>query len=139
MPQAVDVAEQWERAGIRGRANVLADALEAILGALFLDGGLEPARRLVRKCWKGALTAQTRPPKDPKTALQEWVLARGLALPVYETVSADGPSLAPNLVVDVHAAGLVGAGQAGRKRVAARAAESDLVDRTTPAPGIKRT
>ena len=63
------------RAGVRRRATVLADALEAALGALYLDGGLDRARDLIRRAWDGVMTAQTEPPKDAKTALQEWVQA----------------------------------------------------------------
>ncbi|MFT8718165.1 ribonuclease III, partial [Acetobacter sp.] len=129
LPEALNVAEHEERAGIRGTANVLADALEAILGALYLDGGLEPARKLVRQWWNNEISAQSRPPKDPKTALQEWALARGLALPLYETVSADGPSHAPCFVVEVHAAGLTGKGEAGSKRAAESGAAADLLAR----------
>lgn len=138
LPEALDVAEHEDKAGIRGTANVLADALEAILGALYLDGGLEPPRKLVRQWWDKAIIAQARPPKDPKTALQEWVLARGLALPAYEVVSADGPSHAPCFVVEVHAAGMIGEGEAGSKRAAESAAAANLLERFNTAPGAGR-
>ncbi|AQS85421.1 MAG: ribonuclease III [Acetobacter aceti] len=138
LPEALDVAEHEDKAGIRSTANVLADALEAILGALYLDGGLEPPRKLVRQWWGSAIIAQARPPKDPKTALQEWVLARGLALPVYEVVSADGPSHAPCFVMEVHAAGMVGEGEAGSKRAAESAAAANLLERFNTAPGAGR-
>lgn len=127
LPEALDVAIHEERIGIRETANVLADALEAILGAMYLDGGLDPARQLVRSAWSGIIKAQEKPPKDPKTALQEWVLARGLSLPVYEMVSAEGPSHAPRFVVAVHAAGCCGEGEAGNKRAAESAAAASLL------------
>ncbi|MFT8635156.1 ribonuclease III family protein, partial [Novacetimonas hansenii] len=63
LPSALDVAEHEARAGVRQMANVLADAVEAILGAIYLDGGLEPARAFVRRAWNNAIVAQARPPK----------------------------------------------------------------------------
>nr|WP_260175929.1 ribonuclease III [Acetobacter oeni] len=135
LPEALDVALHEERIGIRETANVLADALEAILGALYLDGGLDPARGLVRRYWSGAIAAQAQPPKDPKTALQEWALARGLPLPVYEIVSADGPSHAPHFVIAVHVAGACGEGEAGNKRAAESAAAASLLTQFGTASG----
>lgn len=127
LQQALDVAEHEARAGVRQVANVLADAVEAILGAIYLDGGLEPARRFVRAAWNEAIVAQAQPPKDPKTALQEWVLARGLPLPAYRTVQMDGPSHAPRFVIAVTAAGQSAEGIAGSKRAAESAAAADLL------------
>ncbi|WP_264812705.1 ribonuclease III, partial [Gluconacetobacter sacchari] len=129
LTEALDVAEHEARAGVRQVANVLADAVEAILGAMYLDGGLEPARRFVRSAWNDAIIAQAHPPKDPKTALQEWVLARGQPLPSYRTVLVDGPSHAPRFVIAVAAAGQSGEGEAGSKRAAESAAAADLLRR----------
>ena len=78
-------------AGVGTLTNVIADAMEAALGALYMDGGLEVARRFVRQAWAGAVESQVLPPKDPKTALQEKLLARGTKLPEYEVVSNTGP------------------------------------------------
>ena len=71
--EVIKVSPGEARAGVRRRATVLADALEAALGALYLDGGLDRARDFVRRAWDGVMTAQADPPKDAKTALQEWV------------------------------------------------------------------
>src|SRR5271165_4156459 len=79
--EALSVAPGEARAGVKRRATVLADALEAALGAIFLDGGLEPARDFVHRAWDQAMTTQDAPPKDAKTALQEWAQKRGLDLP----------------------------------------------------------
>ncbi|AZV39656.1 ribonuclease III [Komagataeibacter xylinus] len=127
LQSALDVAEHEARAGVRQMATVLADAVEAVLGALYLDGGLDPARAFVRRMWREAITAQARPPKDPKTALQEWVLGRGLPLPQYRVVSSDGPSHAPRFVIAVDAQGKTGQGIAGSKRAAESDAASDLL------------
>ncbi|GAN62194.1 ribonuclease III [Acetobacter indonesiensis NRIC 0313] len=123
------VAAHEARVGVQGTASVVADALEAVLGAVFLDGGLDPARKIVRHAWKPMLDAQAKPPKDPKTALQEWVLARGQVLPVYETIGADGPSHAPLFVVEVRAGGKSGEGRAGSKRAAESAAAASLLEK----------
>jgi ribonuclease III len=126
---ALDVAPHEERAGIKEMANVLADAVEALLGAIFLDGGLEPARRFVRQNWDAVMGAQVLPPKDPKTALQEWLLGRGLPLPAYVVELAEGPSHAPRFVIRAEAAGRSGTGEAGSKRAAESAAAADLLAR----------
>jgi ribonuclease-3 len=111
-----------------GRLNtVLADALEAGLGALYLDGGLAAAQDFIRAAWEPMMQAQLRPPKDPKTALQEVVLARGDILPAYRTVSRQGPSHAPHFVIEVSARGKTGVGEGGTKRMAERQAAADLL------------
>jgi len=89
-----------ERSGGREKPSLLADAVEALLGALFLDGGLAPARevgfRLLAEAasWERASVA-----RDPKTALQEAAQARGWELPVYETVSEEGPDHAKRFTI----------------------------------------
>ena len=81
LPGMLIVAPNEARAGVGQGVAVVADAMEAVLGALFLDGGLEAARALVRSAWLDAVEAQTQPPKHPKTDLKEWLEARGAALP----------------------------------------------------------
>ncbi|MBX9698140.1 MAG: ribonuclease III [Acetobacteraceae bacterium] len=111
------------RAGLRASATVLADALEAVLGALYLDaGGLGPARALVRREWEPLLEADPRPPMSAKSRLQEWTLGRGLGLPEYRPVSATGPDHQPVFVVSVVAAGREAEGSGESKRAAEQAA-----------------
>ena len=110
------------RAGLRQRASVLADALEALLGALYLDAGLAPARALIRREWASLLEASARPPMSAKSRLQEWVQGRGLGLPEYRVVSAAGPSHQPLFVVSVLAAGREAEGMGETKRGAEQAA-----------------
>ena len=105
-------------------ATALADGGEALIGALYLDGGLDVARRFVREHWAPLVTASRRPPKDPKTSLQEWAQARGLALPAYELISAEGPSHAPDFRVrvsltDGHTAEAAGRSKRAAEKVAA--------------------
>ncbi|AQS88349.1 ribonuclease III [Neoasaia chiangmaiensis NBRC 101099] len=127
LPVALRIATHEEQAGIRQLANVLADALEAVLGALYLDAGLGPARGFVRRYWHDLMTGQIDPPKDPKTALQEWALGKNAILPVYETLSMEGPSHAPRFTVAVTALNQRGEGVAGSKRLAESAAAADLL------------
>jgi ribonuclease-3 len=127
LPAVLAVAPGESRAGLRRRATVLADAMEAALGALYFDGGIEAARRFVRQAWEGAMAVQTVPPKDPKTALQEWAQARGHELPSYRIVSREGPPHSPCFVVTVAAGEVRGTGTAGTKRAAEQAAASDLL------------
>ena len=114
-------------AGVGRLSTVLADALEAGLGALYLDGGLLAAQKFVRGAWEPMMQAQVRPPKDPKTALQEVVLARSEVLPAYRTISRHGPPHAPHFVIEVSARGKTGVGEGGTKRMAERAAATDLL------------
>jgi ribonuclease-3 len=79
----------------------LADALEALVGAVFLDGGWDEARRLVHRLL-GPELASADPGaevRDPKTRLQEWAQARRLAPPVYDVLAREGPPHAPRFVV----------------------------------------
>jgi ribonuclease-3 len=124
---ALRVPANEERSGVRGRASVLADAVEAILGAIYLDGGLGPARDLVRREWAPLLEASARPPVSPKTRLQEWTLGRGLGLPDYMLVSTTGPSHNPVFVVRVLAAGQAAEGTGENKRAAEQEAAAQLL------------
>ena len=83
------------------RPTILADALEALLGAIFLDAGFAAAAACVERLWGDRLTSQAAAPRDPKTALQEWAQARRLPLPAYREVGREGPPHAPLFVVDV--------------------------------------
>ena len=127
LPAAISVSPGESRAGVRQRATVLADAMEAGIGALYLDGGIDAARRFVRQAWDDAMVGQAAPPKDSKTALQEWAQGRGLPLPDYKQVSRDGPPHAPNFVIAVTVRDKIGTGTAGTKRAAEQAAATDLL------------
>ena len=127
LPSLLEVAPGESRAGVRRRATVLADATEATLGALFLDGGIAAARRFVRRAWDHAMTEQADPPKDAKTALQEWAQQRGHPLPRYEVAHREGPSHAPVFAIRVTVAGKTGTGTAGSKRAAEQEAADTLL------------
>lgn len=117
------VPESEGRAGLRARATVVADALEAVLGALYLDAGdLAPARALVRREWAPLLEADPRPPMSAKSRLQEWTLGRGLGLPEYRLAETSGPPHHPVFVVVVAAQGREAEGRGENKRAAEQAA-----------------
>jgi len=124
--EVLSVAPGEARAGVKRRATVLADALEAALGAIYLDGGLDPARDFVHRAWNDAMMAQEAPPKDAKTALQEWAQKRGLDLPEYTVSARSGPPHAPVFVVTVKVGDLSGEGTAGNKRAAEQLAAEQL-------------
>lgn len=127
LPALLSVAPGEARAGVRRRASVLADAVEALLGAMFLDGGLDPVQRFVRARFQGTMIAETDPPKDAKTALQEWGQARGLGLPAYEITAREGPSHAPHFVVRVSLGGEECQGEAGTRRAAEQEAAQAML------------
>lgn len=114
----LNVSAGETKAGVRKLATVLADATEAMIGALYLDGGIVVARAFVRRAFLGAMEGQKRPPKDAKTALQEWAQRRGFPLPTYVVVTRDGPPHAPNFVISVTVAEQTAQGGAGTKRAA---------------------
>ncbi len=86
-----------------GRSNpsILSDACEAVIGAVFADAGFDTARALVERLWSSRIDREAEPPRDAKTALQEWAQGRGLPLPCYEVLAQEGPSHAPTFRVRV--------------------------------------
>lgn len=93
--------------GVR-RESILAGAFEAILGAVFLDGGVEACRELVMRLWASALAGCTPETvaKDPKTQLQEYLQARKLPLPAYQTVVVGGAEHAQTFTVSCQVDGM---------------------------------
>lgn len=116
------VSRSEEEGGGRENPSLLADACEAVMGALFLDGGLDAARRFIERHWRALLSEDVRPPKDAKTALQEWAQGRGLPLPAYRIRSAEGPPHEPVFEVEVSIEGRAPMAGTGRSR---RAAEQE--------------
>ncbi|MGF1476269.1 MAG: ribonuclease III [Geminicoccaceae bacterium] len=115
--------------GGRTKPSILADACEAVIGALFLDGGFEVARRFVRGQWQGPASHMASPPRDNKTALQEWAQERGLGLPSYRVSERTGPDHAPQFVVEVALTGSAPmSGTGSSKRAAEQAAAGNLLD-----------
>jgi len=113
----------------RSQPSVAADTMEAVLGALYLDGGLEPATAFISKRWEALMEEDLSPPKDAKTALQEWAQARGLGLPLYEVVTRAGPDHAPTFTLSVTIKGHgTKTGQGRSRRGAEQAAAIALLE-----------
>lgn len=102
--QFLQLSRGEEEAGARDSESILADVMEAILAALYQDGGLEIARRFVLKHWNPLLEADLEPPRDPKTTLQEWAQGRRHGLPCYTVIGQDGPPHAPEFTISVSVA-----------------------------------
>ena len=117
--------------GARENDRILGDAMEAIMAAVYLDGGLEAAREVFRSAWSAALLeGASQAAKDPKTALQEWAAAQGLAPPLYRTVSRVGSAHAPVFIVEVKLEGLSPErASAANLRLAEKAAAAALLGR----------
>lgn len=122
LPAALRIAVSHRHASLRQSASVLGDALEAMLAALYLEGGLDVARGVVRREWADVVQGQARPPRSPKTRLQEWTLKRGLGLPEYETMSIGGAGDDAMFRALVRAAGREALGEGTNKRAAEQAA-----------------
>jgi ribonuclease III len=88
-------------AGGRLRTTILGDACEALVGAVFIDGGYKAAEKLVEAFWKERTQKPLRSLRDPKTMLQEWAQARGLPTPAYQEVARTGPHHKPKFNVTV--------------------------------------
>ena len=124
------LAKGEEAAGERQNPALLANACEAVIAALYLDGGLAAAWAFVERLWGTRLEADARPPQDAKTGLQEWAQARALGLPKYREVGREGPAHEPRFTLEVEVGKEPPARGRGRsKRLAEQAAAACLLAR----------
>jgi ribonuclease III len=93
------VGASEKRLGVQRVRSVLGDVLEALIGAVYLDGGLAPAEAMIRRLWAKALAQHQNIEKDPKTFVQEWALGKGMQLPRYEITMRTGPEHMPEFTV----------------------------------------
>ncbi len=98
---ALKLGASEANAGGRVRVAILADVCEALIGAVFLDGGYRAAEKMIEKFWGERMRVPARPLRDAKTMLQEWAQARGLPTPVYREVARTGPHHNPEFRVAV--------------------------------------
>ena len=128
LPAWIRLGKQAREDGANRSDNVVGDVVEALIGALYLDGGLEAAEAFVRLLWAPRLDSQGRAPKHPKSALQELAAARGLAPPHYEIVGRSGAHHTPLFTLRVS---IKGAGEAtadgSSKQEAETAAATELL------------
>ncbi len=116
------------QSGGRRKTAILGDAMEAVIAAVYLDGGYDAARSMILALWAEKLSTAAEIAIDPKTALQEWAQARGMAPPVYDEVSRRGPDHAPLFVVEARLEnGTSASAEARSKRQAQQAAADDLL------------
>ena len=117
-------------AGARLRKSVLGDICEAVIGAIYLDGGYAAASQFVERNWLERMRKPRRPLRDPKTVLQEWAQSKGLPTPVYREIERTGPHHDPQFRVAVDLPGLAPAeGVGGSKRAAEKIAASVMIER----------
>ena len=127
---AIRVGSSEHNAGARTRPAILADVCEAVIGAVYLDGGYKAAEQLVERLWEMRLRATAQPLRDPKTVLQEWAQARGLPTPAYREVARSGPDHNPEFRVSVQLPAFAPAEGLGRsKRAAEQAAAAVMLAR----------
>ena len=118
--------------GGRENPGMLADAMEAVICAIYKDGGLEAARTFIHAQWTDMMQENRRPPKDPKTTLQEWAQGRGLGLPEYRVTAQEGPDHQPLFTVEVTLKGQTPmTGEGNNKRAAEQTAAEAMLSAIT--------
>ena len=116
--------------GGRRKQALLGDAMEAVIAAVYLDGGIEAARRLILSAWGNRIETVEEDARDPKTALQEWAQAKGHKPPQYREIARSGPDHAPVFTIEVALqSGETSRAEAPSKRRAEQAAAKALLDR----------
>jgi ribonuclease III len=134
---AIRLGEGEMKSGGAGRASILADAMEAVFGAVFVDGGFDAARRTIDAAYSDVLrdADPTVLGKDPKTRLQEWLQARRLSVPEYAIVATTGEAHAQHFAVEcrIPPLGIVETGFGASRRVAEQDAAQAALDAATKA------
>ena len=113
---AIRLGASEVNAGGRSRTAILADVCEALIGAVFIDGGYPAASALIERLWSERMRTPARPLRDSKTMLQEWAQARGLPTPAYREVERKGPDHDPEFRVTVELPDLAPAEGLGRSK-----------------------
>lgn len=118
------------KSGGRHKNSIIADVCEAVIGAVFVDGGYEAAAQFVEKYWRERALSSKNRLRDPKTLLQEWGQARGLPPPAYRQIERKGPDHKPIFRIAVDLPGLDAAeGEGKTKRDAQQAAATAMLER----------
>lgn len=116
--------------GGRRKTALLGDAMEALIAAIHLDGGMDAARKFILGLWSKKLASVDDDARDPKTALQEWAQARGLQPPVYTQTARSGPDHAPIFTIEASLSnGASASAAANSKRAAEQSAARELLEK----------
>lgn len=127
--ERVRLGKQAREDGASDSDNVIGDVVEALIGALFLDSGLEAAARFVRRAWGDRVNSRDKAPQHPKSGLQEWAAAHERKPPAYRLADRSGPQHAPTFVVEVEIRGVGSAtGEGASKQEAETAAAAKLLE-----------
>jgi ribonuclease-3 len=126
----VRLGKQARDDGAADSDNVLGDLVESLIGALYLEAGLETAAAFIRQAWADRVSTHDKAPKHPKSALQEWAAAKDKRPPAYQLTGRSGPHHAPRFVVEVEIAGVGSASAEGlSKQEAETAAARALLEK----------
>lgn len=124
------LSDSEAESGGREKDTILANAVEALLGAIFVEGGFDAGRDAVKRLWGDRFDLSPSVIVDPKSALQEWAQGQGLPLPRYAEISREGPDHAPRFVAEACLKGHEPAtGEGTSKRQAEQAAAAELLRR----------
>ncbi|MCE9508676.1 MAG: ribonuclease III [Alphaproteobacteria bacterium] len=138
--QAIDLSPHLKlsageaKSGGQEKETILADALEALIGAIYLDGGFGPAHDFIEKFWSAMLHQQAAPPEDAKSRLQEWAQAKSLPLPEYTLLGKSGTDHAPQFEIEVSVKGV---GRTSAVAASKRAAEKSAARKMLEKIGIE--
>ena len=125
LPSVVRLGKQAREDGASESDNVVGDVVEALIGALVIDGGFEAARRFISRAWEPHLAEQRKAPKHPKSALQELAAARECKPPAYEVVGRTGAHHQPKFTIRVSVPGL---GEATAEGTSKQEAETEAAE-----------
>lgn len=125
----LSLSDNESETGGRKKETILADVVESLFGAIYLEAGYDRAEKVVLSLFEGLITTQEAPPQDPKTKLQEYVQSKNQEVPTYLLKKQTGPSHSPTFVMEVHVHGFpIFSGKAHSKRVAEKQAAQLLLD-----------
>ncbi|MEP5152307.1 ribonuclease III [Planktotalea sp.] len=120
------------KSGGRRKLALLGDAMEALIAAVYVDGGFDAAQALILRLWGERINAVEEDARDPKTSLQEWAQSKGQTPPRYVETARSGPDHAPMFTIEARLdSGETATAQAGSKRLAEQAAAKALLARMT--------
>lgn len=131
VPEALILGKQAREDGAQASDNVIGDAVEALIEALYLEGGTAAAERFVHQAWAEKVETLTKAPKHPKSALQEWAAAHRCKPPAYTLDGRSGPHHAPSFKVTVTVSGRGGgsaSAEGSSKQEAETAAAAALLE-----------